>query len=166
MQRGRIGGETGIDERIEQLVVDHDRRARPPGDVGMIGRDDRDRLTGIAHDVAREHGLIAVFEAVAVGGHVVGREHRVHTGDREGGRDVDGADARGRVRRPERLTPEHPVGPEVARERELAPYLGDPVGADGALADAAVRTRADVEAHRAAVRRAATATSTASRMRP
>ena len=49
----------GVDQRVEHLVLDDDRRERPPAGLGMIGGDRGDRLADVAHDVGGEHRLVA-----------------------------------------------------------------------------------------------------------
>ena len=118
----------------------------------MVGRDRGDRLARVAHDVAGEHRLVAVLEPVAVApGDVVGGEDaRARRGSRSAGDDVDAEDAGRRVRRAQRLTPQHALGPQVAGERELARTLGTPSGrvADSPTATAArVAVGADARRH-------------------
>ena len=64
-------------------------------------------------------------------------EHGVDAGHRQRLGDVDRDDARVRVRAADRVAPEHPRRPEVARVGELARRLRDPVGARDDLADPA-----------------------------
>ena len=40
----------GVEHRFEHLVLDDDRRQRPPARLGMVGGDGRDRLADVAHD--------------------------------------------------------------------------------------------------------------------
>ncbi len=138
VQRRRVDRELGVDERLEHFVVDDDRRARAPRGLGMVGGDHRDRLAHVAHDVVGEHRLVAVLEAVAVR---PGTSSAVSTACTpaiaSAGPMSMRADAGRRVRRAQRLAPQHALGPQVAGERELAPHLGDAVGPDRALADAA-----------------------------
>ena len=67
----------GIGEWRQHLVLDDDRRQRPPARLGMIGGDRRDRLADEADDVAGEDRLIAADQAVRrLAGHVVGGDDR------------------------------------------------------------------------------------------
>jgi hypothetical protein len=103
----------------------------------MLRRDERDGLTEIADAVDREHGLVLELEAVELlSGDVFVREHGVHAGSRERGGNVDRVDACVRVRAAQRVAPEHALGLQVARVRELAGHLRDPVRAPNDLADA------------------------------
>ncbi len=43
----------GVEQRVEQLVLDDDRLERPAARLGMIGGDGGDRLADVAHDVGR-----------------------------------------------------------------------------------------------------------------
>ncbi len=155
-----------VDERHEHLAVDDDRCARAARGLGVIGGDDRDRFTGVADDVGREHGLVAMFEPVAVDRHVAGGQYGVDAVDQQRGTGVDPPDTCGRMGRAQRLAPQHAFGPEVAGKRELAAHLRDTVGPDRALPDPARDARPEVDAHGATLRRASAATSTASRIRP
>ena len=138
MERLLLGRALGVDDELEWLVVDDDRRRGSPGLLGMLGGDQRDRLAEVAHAVDREHRLIRELEPVMpVAGHVLVREHRVNAGHRHRLGDVDPADARMRVRAAKRVAPEHPRRHQVARVRELAGRLRDTVHAHDALADAA-----------------------------
>ena len=104
----------------------------------MVGGDDRDRLALVADLVPGQHRLVGDLEPVGLAaGHVLVREDGVHAADAERGRDVQLADPRARVRAAQRRAPQHPVGPQVGRVREVALDLRDAVGAADALADAA-----------------------------
>jgi hypothetical protein len=72
-RRCRSGGSTvrptdrvtlGVDERVEHLVLDDDRGERTTARLGMVGGDRGHRLADVPHDVAREHRLVLVDEAV------------------------------------------------------------------------------------------------------
>ena len=54
----------GVEQRIEQLVVDDDRREGAPARLRMIGGHRGDRLAHVAHDVGREHGLVLADQPV------------------------------------------------------------------------------------------------------
>ena len=102
----------------------------------MLGRDERDGLTEVAHLLEREHRLVGKLEAVALlAGDVVVRQHRVHAGRGQRLAQVELDDARVRVRAAQRVPPEHPGGNQVARVRELARRLRDSIDALDALAD-------------------------------
>ena len=137
VQRRLFGRALGIDDRLEQLVLDSNLLRRPTRLLGMLGRDERDRLAEVAHAVDREHRLVAELEPVELlAGDVVVREHRVHAGHRQRARRVDPDDARVRLRAADRVAPEHPRRVQVARVRELARDLRDGVGPADDLADA------------------------------
>jgi hypothetical protein len=162
----RIHGEVHVHERLERLVVHLDQLGRPPRGLGMVGRDDRDRLALVADDVDREHRLVRDLEPVGLAaGNVIVRLDRVDAPERERLAEVDRADARVRMRAPERGPPQHPVGPEVRGVGELALHLQGPVGPVDALADAVPDGRAyRVRAGAAHAIRASAAERTASRI--
>jgi hypothetical protein len=127
-----------VDDRLERLVLDLDRRQRPPRLLGMVGGDDGDRLAHVAHPVAREDGLIRELEAVRLpAGNVGIGEDRLHARECEGLRKVDRDDPRVRVRASQRVAPEHPRRGEVARVVELPRHLRHGVVAQQTLADLA-----------------------------
>ena len=135
MDRGRLDRSLGIGERLEHLVLDDDRLARAPGSLGMIGSDRGDRLTRIEHGVGREHGLVRADEAVGRAGHVFGGDDHLDAGDAPRGAHVEPADAGMGMRRPQRLPPHHPLGPEVGGEREPSLHLRCRVGTRRARAE-------------------------------
>ena len=138
MQRLRLGRALGIRDRLERLVLDDDPLRRAPRLLGMVGRDDGDRLAEVAHAVDRQHRLVRELEPVRLLPRDVGvREHGVHAGKRERRGEVDREDSRVRVRAAQRVSPEHPRCRQVARVRELAGRLRRAVDALDALADAA-----------------------------
>ena len=51
---------------LERLVLDAHGGSRAPGLLGLLGRDDRDRLAEVAHAVDREHRLVGELEAVGL----------------------------------------------------------------------------------------------------
>ena len=127
-----------VDDRLERLVLDDDRLERPCGLLRMLGGDDRDGLADVAHPIGREHRLVGELEPVdLLARHVGVREHRVHAGERERGREVDRGDPRVWVRAAQRVPPEHPRRGEVARVLEGARHLRHGVVAQDALADPA-----------------------------
>ena len=135
---GLVGRTLGIDHELELLVLDLDRGRRPPRLLRMLGGDEGDRLAEVAHPVEREHGLVGELEPVAlVAGDVLVGEDGMDARHADGLRDVDRDDGCVRMRRPHRVAPEHPGREEVARVRELAGDLRDPVDALDRLADPA-----------------------------
>jgi hypothetical protein len=127
-----------VDDRLQLVVGDADPLRCAAGLLRMLGGDDRDRLAEVAHAVEGEHGLVGELEPVALlPGHVLVRQHRVHTGHRQRPGTVELQDSRVRVRAAERVAPEHARRVEVARVRELAGRLRDRVDALRAQADAA-----------------------------
>jgi hypothetical protein len=140
MQRRRAGSDRafGVGHGIERLEVDHDRVGGGAGRLGMVGRDDRDRLALEADVVPRQHRLVGVLEPVGPAARDVGvREHGVDARERGGGARVDRADPRARMRAAQRRAPEHPLDAHVGGVLELAAHLRDAVGARRARADSA-----------------------------
>jgi hypothetical protein len=143
-----------VRHRLERLVVDDDPVGRSARELGMLGRDDRDRFADVPNDLPREHRLIRELEPVeADAWHVVGEQHRVHTRARDGGGYVDRPDPRARVRAAERVTPEHLVGPQVAAVGELSLHLRDAVDPRDRGADAFADAFVDPPAHSSSSRR-------------
>ena len=86
-------GDVGIDDRVERLVVHHDRLGRPSGDLGMVGRDDRDRFAQVANLAVGQHGLVGGLETEhRTAGHVIGGEHGMDARHGECGAGFDRAD--------------------------------------------------------------------------
>ena len=138
VNRGLLGRPLDVDHRIERLVDDADPLRRAPRLLGILGGDDGDRLTEVAHSVEGEHRLIGELEPVALlPRDVLVRQHCVHAGERQRFGEIELDDPRVRVRAPQRVPPEHPGGVEVAGVGELAGRLRDCVGPLDALADAA-----------------------------
>ena len=54
----------GVDQRLEHLVLDHDRLERPPARLGMVGGHRGDRLADVADDVGGEDRLVLADQAV------------------------------------------------------------------------------------------------------
>ncbi len=147
-----LHGAFHVDHGLERLVVDLDPLRGSPRLLGMLGGDNGDRLAEVAHLLEREHRLVGELEAVALlSGNVRVRQHGVHARRRQRLAQVDRENACVRVRAAQRVAPEHPGGREVARVRELARRLRDPVDAHDALADPAQGQRL---AHSAASRTA------------
>ena len=127
-----------VDDRLERLVLDRDRRQRLPRLLGMVRGNDRDGLADVAHPVDREHGLVGELEAIPLPARHVGMgEDRLHARKREGLRKVDRDDPRVRVGAPQRDAPEHPRRGEVARVVELPRHLRHGIVAQQTLADLA-----------------------------
>ena len=160
----RVGVERllGVGDRLEHLVVDLDLGGRVAGGLGMVGGHDRHRLALVADLVEGQHRLVGDLEPVDLAaGHVLVREDGEHAADGQRRRDVDLADPRARVRAAQRGAPQHPVGPQVGRVREVALDLGDPVGAAQALADPAADRSLDAHTATSCIRRLALAMSRA-----
>ncbi len=82
VERGSVDRGVGIRERFEHVVVDDDRVAGTPRRVRVVGRDGSNRFARVAHDVVREHGLVAMLEPVPVATtEVGGGEHRGDPGN-------------------------------------------------------------------------------------
>ena len=92
----RAVGERGLDVAHDRkrLVVDVDQRRGLAGDLGGRGRDRRDDLALVAHDVAGEERAVLDERAVADVGHVVLGEDAEHAGERPCASGVDRADPR------------------------------------------------------------------------
>jgi hypothetical protein len=151
MERLHLRRSFRIDDRLERLVLDAHRGGRATGLLGLLGRDNCDRLAVVPDPVAREDGLVVEFEPVGLRtGDVLVREHCVDARLTDRLRYVDPEDPRMRVRTPDRVPPQHPGRVEVARVLELAHDLGHGVGASRAR-----RGPADLERPRRAHRRAA-----------
>ena len=165
-------GRRRVDERLGDLVFHDDGVQRPTDCLGMVGSHYGHRFTLVPHLVAGQHRLVAVLEAEGGhSGHVGVRQHGVDPGGGYRPSDVDRRDPGRWMGRPQGATPEHPVVPEVAGEREVTGHLGDPVRTGRALADAGspgplADRRGRHSAHATASRRMAAARSTASRIRP
>ena len=90
--------------------VDVDRGERPPARLGVVGRDGRDRLADVAHEVVGEHRLVVGDQPVGrLAGHVGRREHGLHARDPPRRRHVEAHDAGVRVRRAQGRAPQHAV---------------------------------------------------------
>jgi hypothetical protein len=76
-----VGGALHVEDRVEHLVLDDDGLERLPGDLRVVGRDQRHRLALVPHDVLGQHRRVLVLEAVHVlAGHVLVGQHRHHAG--------------------------------------------------------------------------------------
>ncbi len=127
-----------IGERLERLVLDADRMRRSPGVLGMIGRDQRDRLAPVTDHVHCQDRLVGNLETVNLAsGHVLVGEHCRHSGHRTSLARIDRNDSRVRVRTAHGRAPQHPVHLEIGRVREVAASLESGVGTPHRLADAA-----------------------------
>jgi hypothetical protein len=102
----------GVGDRLEDLVVDGALARGQPGDLGMVGGDQRDRLAHVPDQVGGEHGLVGVFEAAGVqAGDVVADQDGVDTRGGQGTADRDRSDPGVRVRAAQRDAPDHVVRP-------------------------------------------------------
>ena len=156
MQRLHLGRASGVDDRIEDLVVDAHRGGRAPCLLRLLGGNDRDRLAEVANAVEREHRLVCELEAVALlSRDVLLGQRRMDSRHGECGRNVDGEDPRVRVWAADGLAPEHPGLVEVARVRELALHLGYGVAPDRRRGGVAPLQGARRRTHEAAARRTA-----------
>ena len=78
MQIGLLGRALHVGDRLERLVVDDDPLGGAARLLGMLGRDERDRLAVVEHAVDRQHRLVCELEPVRLlAGDVVVREHGV-----------------------------------------------------------------------------------------
>ena len=123
VERLLLGRALRVDDRLERLVLDDDRLGRAARLLGMLGRDERDRLAVVADAVDREHRLVGELEPVGLAaGHVVVREHGVDAGHRD-------APARCRSRRCARARAGCAAcGPRASRRRSRSlEYANSPV---------------------------------------
>jgi hypothetical protein len=143
VQRLHVERPLGIVDDRQRLVLDADRLGGPARLLGMVGRDERDRLADVADTIDREHRLVGELEAVGLlAGNIGVREDGMDAGHRDRAAHVQGDDPRVRVRAAERVAPQHPGCAQVAGVRELARRLRDAVGAEDSVADAAELERA------------------------
>jgi len=113
------------------------RNGGPAGDLGVVGGDGGDRLAVVPDHPVGEHRLVVVLQAVGPAApQVVVGDDRVHAGDGQRGRGVQGPDAGVGMRAAQGRAPHHPVHPQVGGERELALGLCRGVGAEHALTEA------------------------------
>ena len=74
-----LGRALHVGHRLERLVVDADLLGGAARLLGMLGRDERDRLAVVEDALDREHGLVGELEPVVLRAGDVGvREHGVH----------------------------------------------------------------------------------------
>jgi hypothetical protein len=138
MERLLLGRAFCIDDGLERLVLDADPLGGAARLLRMLGGDERDRLSEVAHTLGGEHRLVLKLEAVPLlAGDVLVRQHAVHPGHADRFRDVYRHDVGVSVRAAHRVTPEHPRRLQVAGVRELARDLRDPVDPRHAFADTA-----------------------------
>ena len=78
MERLLLGRALGVDDGLERLVLDDDRLGGASRLLGVLGRDDGDRLAVVADAIDREHRLVGELEAVRL----AGRERRRGSGPR------------------------------------------------------------------------------------
>ena len=127
-----------VGDRLQLVVRDANALGRAPSLLGMIGRNESDRLAVVEDSVGGEHRLVGELEPVRLlPGNVVVRQHGVHSRHRHGVGDVDRDDSRVRVRAPQRVPPQHARRRKIARVGELARHLGRRVDAQHELADLA-----------------------------
>jgi hypothetical protein len=151
VDRRLLGGTLHVRHGLERLVLDPHPLGRPSRLLGVLGRDEGDRLAEVAHLVDREHGLVGELEPVGLrAGHVGVGEDGVDAGHPERLGNVELDDPRVRMRAANGVAPEHPRGGQVARVGELAGHLRDRVDALDDLADAAELELAGGRAHRSA----------------
>ncbi len=138
MDRRVIAGDChfGVEQRLEQAVLHHDRGEGAAAGLGVIGGHDRHRFADVAHDAVGEHRLVGGDQPVGeLAGHVGGGEHHVHAGDRQRRARVERHDLGVRVRRAQRRSPHRTVERQVAGEGERAPHLRHPVGPERGITD-------------------------------
>ena len=64
VERRLLGRALHVDDRLEQLVLDADRRGGAAGLLRLLGGDERDRLAVVADAVDGEHRLVGELEPV------------------------------------------------------------------------------------------------------
>ena len=97
----------GVGERLEQLVLHHDRSESLATGLGMVCRHGGDRLANIANDVRCKHRLVGEDQAVGeLAGNILSRDDRLDTGDRPRGGDIEALDPRMRVQRSQGCSPQ------------------------------------------------------------
>src|SRR4029450_655462 len=77
MERGSALGHggLGVDQRVEDLVVDRHQVGGPAGRLGVVGGYQGDRLALVADVLPGQHGLVGNLQAVGLaGGDGVGGE--------------------------------------------------------------------------------------------
>ena len=127
-----------LGDRLERLVDDPDGGGRATRLLGFLSGDDRDGLSEVADSIGSEHRLVGELEPVGLlAGHVLVREDGVDAGQSERLGDVELEDPRMGVRAADGLAPEHPRRVEIARVRELACDLRNPVVTRDGIADSA-----------------------------
>src|SRR5439155_24818084 len=88
------------------------------------------------------------FQPVRLPARDIGRdEDGVHAGGAQRAGDVDGGNARVRVRAAQCVPPQHVLGPQIAAIEELPFHLGDTIHPPHALSDAAPPAFHDLRAH-------------------
>ena len=131
-----VDGSLGIEEGRQHLVVDDDRGQRSSTGLGMVGCNRSNRFTDVANDIVGEHWLVLADQAIRrPSRNVRGGDNCRHAVDLPRCRQVDAADARMSVRRPQRGTPKEPVGGQVAGKREGTLGFGQAVGPRCAVAE-------------------------------
>ena len=124
VERRLLGGTLHVDHGLEQLVLRPHRRGRAARLLGLLGRDESDRLAVVAHPIGCQHGLVGELQAVRLlARHVSVSEDGVYAGHRERLEDVEGDDLGVGVRAAHGDAPEHSGRTQVARVLELARHL-------------------------------------------
>jgi hypothetical protein len=113
-----------VDDRRQRLVVDVDQRQRVSRDVLVCGNDERHLLTLEADLVTRQHRLGVVGDRRHPGQterlQVLGRDHRGHSGQRQGRRGVDRVDPGVRIGAAQHRAVNHPRQADVIQVGALA----------------------------------------------
>jgi hypothetical protein len=137
MQRRLLGRALHVDDGLEHFVLDPHGSRGAARLLGLLGRDERDRLSVVADALGGEHRLVGELEPVRLlAGDVGVREHGVDTGHPQRLGHVERDDPRVRVRAADGDAPEHPRRVQVAGVRELAGHLRRRVVTEAAVADA------------------------------
>ena len=138
-----------VREDRQRRELDGDTGNRAAREFGRLRGGDRDGFAVITDDRVGKHGLVVEVQAEAVlARNVTCEQHGRRAGARERPADVDVADRRMRVRRPEGRGPQHAVHPQITRIRECPAHLGDPVDARHLLAHAPTYALPQPDAHR------------------
>ena len=135
-----------VEHRRQRLVLDLDR-GQPFGQrLARVGRDHRDALPHVPHEVLGQDRPVRLDHGDDVAaGDLARRDHGAHTGDGPRPGRVQLADARVRVRRAEHPAPQRAGEVQVLDVEGRALHLVGRVGAPQALADHCAR--GGVEGH-------------------
>jgi hypothetical protein len=107
----------------QRLKLDLDRGGCPAPELEIVRGDEGERLTHVAGIVVHKHWLVRRHGAKTIVGNVPGAKHGPDARHGLGGRQIHVDEARVRMRRAERVSPQHAVLVQVGSVFELAPHL-------------------------------------------